>query len=289
MRRKRTPFGPRFLIIFFWSCQILAASTTTETYKDIIDKALHHSLQKDRTQAVQVLVKSIQKESKKASPPKDLLSTLDEVATIFYSDKAQQLFELAISLKTTNPSVAQQRLGEALRLEPENLSVELEQARIHILTGDCSKAESIATRLQQQIPYLESIHLLAAQAAVCQGQLEKVAEARQNIDVKKSSLNIFWSSTEADQALRSGQPQKALDTALSMQKAAPQFPESFYWQWRAETELKKNPEKAGQTYLNNCKTLSPRHFREYLAEPMLCRRLAEVETALKKINSDQVK
>lgn len=277
-----------FFGLVLLGCQSMAAPAV-ETYRDIIDKALHHSLQKDRAQAIQVLVKSIQKESKKGAPPKELLSTLEEVATVFYSDKAQQLYELAISLKNTNPSAALQRLNEALRLEPDHLGVELELARTQIQLGDCSKAESIASQLSQSMPALESIQLLVAQTAICQGQFEKAAQIRQGVDVKKSPFSVFWSSTEADQALRSGEPQKALEASLQMQKNEPRFPESFYWQWRAESELKKTPEKAGQTYLNSCKTLSPRHYREYLAEPMLCRRVAEVETSLKKINGDQVK
>lgn len=271
----------------FFILSAAAAPATTETYKDIIDKALHLSVQKDRTQAIQVLVKSIQKESKKAAPPKELVSALEDVATVFYSDKAQQLYELAISLRMNSPSLALQRLAEALRLEPDNLQVELEQVRLHVILNDCSKAESLASNLQQNIPYLESIQLVATQVALCQGQFDKAGQLRSGVDTKKSPMAIFWYSTEADQALRSSQPLKALELAGAMQKLEPRFAESHYWQWKAETELKKTSEKSAQKYLNSCKGLSARHFREYLAEPIMCRRVAEVEASLKK--NDQTK
>lgn len=259
---------------------------TTETYKDIIDKALALSLQKDRRQAIQVLNKSIQKESQKGPPPKELISALDEVATIFYSDKAQQLYELAISLRMTNPSVAVQRLDEASRLEPEQLDVQLEQARLHIILNDCSRAESIATNLEP-LNDLESVQLVNAQVALCQGQFEKATRIRGAVDPKKSNLMTYWLSVEADQALRSGNAAKAMEIVGQLKKLSPQFPETYYWQWRGETELKKATEKSAQSYLNSCKTISPRLSRQFLAEPMLCRRVAEVEASLKKMNHEK--
>ncbi len=264
-----------------------AAASTTETYKDIIDKALHLSVQKDRVQAIQILAKSISKESKKSPPPKDLVLALEDVAAVFYSDKAQQLFELAISLRMNSPSIALQRLSEALQLEPDNLQVELEQIRLQLILNECSKAESLVASLQQRIPAVESVQLIATQVALCQGHFEKAAQLRGAIETKKSPMAIFWYSTEADQALRSSQPQKALELATLMLKVEPRFSESHYWLWKAETELKKTSEKSAQNYLNSCKGLSARHFREYLAEPTMCRRVAEVEASLKK--SDQTK
>lgn len=266
----------------FFIFQAAAAAPATETYKDIIDKSLHLSVQKDRTQAIQILVKSIQKESKKSGPTKELVGALEDVATVFYSDKAQQLFELAISLRMNSPSIALQRLTEALRLEPDNLQIELEQIRLHVILNECSKAESLTASLQQAIPFLESIQLMATQVALCQGQFDKAAQLRAGVDTKKSAMAIFWYSTEADQALRSNQPSRALELASAMQKIEPRFSESHYWQWKAENELKKSSEKSAQNYLNSCKGLSARHFREYLAEPTMCRRVSEVETSLKK-------
>ncbi len=98
-------------------------------------------------------------------------------------------------------------------MEPDQLSVELELARLQIFLGDCSKADSSAVQLNQSIPYLESIQLLAAQTAICQGQFERATQLRQAIELKKSPLAVFWSSADADLALRSSQPQKALDAA----------------------------------------------------------------------------
>lgn len=273
--------------LFFLTTGFLftAFGKPTETYQDIIDKAFTLSLQKDRTHAVQILNQSLKKESAKGAPPQELLVALEEVAGTFYSDKAQQVFEQALSLKKTDIRGAQQRLGEALKLEADNFQILIEQVRLSILNTDCGVAQEQAETLFSLYSQIETARLILAQASVCNGKFEKSRQAREGIDTKKSPLQLFWNSVDAELAFKSGNLGQIKALADEASTRDPLFPELHYWRWKTESENPKQAEKAGQKYLSLCKSLSPRSSRKFMMEPLLCRRTAEVENFLKKNNS----
>jgi len=260
----------------------------TETYQDLIEKAYNLSLQKDRTQAVGLLVAGIRREGKKSVASKELLQALEKVATVFYSDKAQQLYELGISLKTTDSAVALAKLQEADRLEPENLSITLELARISLSQNDCDAAENRMKKIKDLCDLLEEPKLVQSQAQICLGQLEDFQKTRSQIDLKKSAYALFWQVVDVEAALKAGNFLKAKDGAVALQSVDSHFPEAYYWDWKASQELKSKADVSAQKYLNNCKTLSARQIRNYSKEPSLCRHTTEVETFLKKMNNSEI-
>lgn len=261
------------------------ASRATETYQDIIDKAFTLSLQRDRAHAIQVLTQSLKKESSKGPPPQELLVALEEVASSFYSDKTQQYFEQALSFRRSEPARSLQKLGEALKFEPDNLQILTEQVRLQIMTGDCGSAATNAEKLFSDFQPLEISRLALAQASLCAGKLDRVRKAKESIDSKKSSFQVYWNMVEAELAHRAGQNAAAKEFLSEALKYDPGFPETQFWFWKFEGEMVKVSERAAQKYLSLCKSLSPRAARKYLNEPLLCRRTAEVETFLKKNNS----
>lgn len=269
-------------------CSAVAAAKGTETYQDIIDKAFTLSLQRDRAHAVQVLTQSIKKESTKGPAPQDLLIALEEVASSFYNEKTQQYFEQALSFRRTEPARALQRLADALKLEPDNLQILVEQARLQIMTGDCSSAATGAEKLHTDFQQLELSRLILAQASLCAGKLDRVRKVKEGLDLKKSSFQIYWSMVDTEMGFRSGQISGAKESLSEAQKADSGFPETQYWIWKLDAELSKQAERAAQKYLSLCKSLSPRSARKYLNEPQLCRRATEVETFLKKNNSAEL-
>ncbi|HWU44304.1 MAG TPA: hypothetical protein VN132_12725, partial [Bdellovibrio sp.] len=86
-----------------------------ETYKDIIEKAYNLSLQKDRQQALNILLSALQKETRPQNIA-ELRKVLSDVSHVFFSDKAQQLYETGISFRKTDLNQAQTKLTEALRI-----------------------------------------------------------------------------------------------------------------------------------------------------------------------------
>lgn len=251
----------------------------TETYQDIIEKAQNLILQKDRQQAVNILANAIRREGAKSAASAELKKTLEETATLFLSDKAQQIYEVGVTLKRTDLNQAQQKMNEGLRLEPDNLLFLLEQARILVGKGDCSAAEESAAKARAQNPYSEEVNLIFAQASLCAGHLveyQKVIEAQ---DVKKSSLSKFWLILEAERAFKDKNTQKSLDLVQQAKKIDPAYPELEYWLWKVDHGQKKKNLAASEKYVMDCKNISAHLFRQYMMDPMLCRRVAEVETS----------
>lgn len=262
------------------------AANRTETYTDIIEKAYNLSLQKDRAQAILLLVGSIKKESKKGPKAnKDLLRALDQVSNAFYSDKTQQLYELGISIRLSDPNLAQQKITEALKLEPDNLSVQLAQIRLQMILGDCRGALNGGKGIKEIIPFSEEVDLVISQAAVCSGEFEFYQQIKAASDDKRSTMARHWNVVEMEYLFKNGQFQKGIEISQVRQKAEPTFPEPFYWQWKMELELKTLQDATATKYLKLCKAISARDLRDFLAEPFLCRRTTEVETFLKKNNN----
>lgn len=264
-----------------------AGATTTETYKDIIDKAQALSLQKERGHAVQLLISSIDRESKKGPPPKELVQALEDVASMFLSEKAQQLYELAISLRVNDPGTSLQKQNEAARLEADNLHIQLEQFRLHLTLGNCNEGATVAERLFTQMPVLDAVKLAAAQGALCRGRAAEAQKIRGQADLKKSGLTIFWNLVDAETQLKLGNMARVNEALTSNEKLDKAFPETQYWRWRLARDSNKNPDTAAERYVAGCKSLSPRAARGYIYEAFLCRRVAEVETSLKKNNNAQ--
>ncbi|MFN7729897.1 MAG: tetratricopeptide repeat protein [Bdellovibrio sp.] len=270
-----------FMVALFFTSAIQAAGKV-ETYQDLIEKAYNLSLQKDRLQAVNLLVSAAQREAKKGQIPKELLTALEEVSTVFYSDKAQQAYELALSLRVTDPGLASGKLTEAARMEPDNLQILVEQMRMQVGAGDCDAAYRAAQKATERNPFGEDLRLAFAQAALCAGKIQEFHTTRNTIDLKKAGREIFWLALDLELAHRTGSFGKGRELSVQLSKVDASFPEAQYWLWKFNQGLKIPEERAGTKYLTLCKSISSRAARQYQAEPRLCRRQSEVEAEIKK-------
>jgi hypothetical protein len=293
--KKKTSKRAAFTAALFFGLSLLFSppifakdSGHTETYRDLIEKAYNLSLQKDRTQAVGLLIAAIKREGKKSSSAKELLQALEKVSTIFYSDKAQQLYELGISLKASDLALALSKLQEADRLEPENMEISLELARLSMAQNDCDAAVTRMKKMKDLTDLLDEPHLVLAQAEACAGQLDDYQKNRAQVETKKSPNALYWQMSDVVAAFKAGNFSRAREGAATVQAMDSHFPEAYYWSWKAGQELKTKGESSAQKYLNSCKTLSPRQLRDYSKEPTLCRHTTEVETFLKKMNNSEL-
>ncbi len=257
-------------------------SKKSETAKDIIEKAYNLSLQKDRSQAINILVNAIKLEGDRNKSTIELKKALQRVSYLFYSDRAQQTYELALSLRRTDFSQALQKMNEALRMEPDNRTLFLETQRMVLIKGDCSAALDGATKAHLQDPFDENLTLLQAQAQACLGQWEDFKKTRDDIDVKKSNLIKFWLSLEIELALYEKSLVKAKELLASLQRLDSKYPELYYWSWRAVAGAEKK--EAGLKYVKECKNISTALYRQYMTDTNLCRKVGEVETATKSLN-----
>jgi len=275
------------LVAFFILSQKISAVTgKTETYSDLIEKAYHLSLQKDRAQAVGILVSAVKKESKKGKVPKELQEALSEISQSFYSEKAQQLYETALSLRQTDPSAAISKLSEANQYDPENLLVSLEIGRNQIAKNECQSAIELGKKLKEIYPFHEAVDLMIAQSAICSGKLNEVGLMKL-ADHKRSEYAIHWYLVYAEYLFRKNELSQLRSTLNEAAKFDPQNPQVHYWYWKIAVETKEPSHKNAQKYVSECKKMTSRKTRDYFVDPFLCRNVAEVENFLKKNNNLQ--
>lgn len=270
-----------FLAIFYWGFSAIAApkaaKPTSEGPADIIEKAHNLSLQKDRMQAVNVLVSALKRESPTSTAAKEMKTTLHEVGDLFFGDKAQQQYELALALRKTDINQAQAKLGEALRMEPDNVQLLSESARLQILKNDCGAATEAVAKQRKWNPFDEQLILVAAQAAVCQNDWPTYAALRSQADSRKGPYAKSWLALEAERAFREKAADRGKDALEALKKADPEHPELSFYAWKMESD-KARQRSMAQRYAMTCKNLSAALFRRYITETFFCRRTAEAET-----------
>ncbi|MGE0631340.1 MAG: tetratricopeptide repeat protein [Pseudobdellovibrionaceae bacterium] len=251
-----------------------------DTLKESIEKAHNLSIQRDRFQASRLLVSTIKSDEKKYLNNKELMRQLEQISTVFYTDKGQQTYELAFSLRDTDPAASLARLQEALRLEPDNVTVLLALARHYLRQKECSTAQTNTNRAQEIDPYSTDVKLAIAQTYVCLDKKEDYFVLRASQDNKITSSNVYWLILEAEILYKSKQLEKVKELAGTAAKTDPKFPEAVYWQWQAAGP--EDAVKEAQKYLNLCKSLSERKARNYRQEPFLCKRVVDAEALIAK-------
>lgn len=269
----------------FSSSLVLAQNKAakSETYKDIIEKAYNLSLQKDRQQALNILANAIQKESRTPAV-QELKKTVQDIAHIFFSDKAQSLYETAVSLRRTDLQQAQTKMNEALRIEPDNFEILNEAARLLIAKNDCNAAADLVQKQLRIISFDEELNLTLAQALACQSKWSDYLIIFESYGPKKSSLAKFWWPLELERYLSAKNITKAQESLASLKKADAKYPEAFYWQWRIDQGLQKKNKEDALKYVMSCKNISANQYRQYMMDPALCRRTTEVDGELKGMN-----
>lgn len=258
----------------------LASPRTAEGPADLIEKAHNLSLQKERTQAVNILVAAIKREAPNSANAKELKSALQEISSAFLGDKAQQLYELAVSFRKTDLAQMQNRLNEALRVEPDNLLLLNEMARLQIIRGECAGASEALAKHRRWNPYDELTLLTSGQAAVCQGDWPAYTTLRSQADGKKGPYGVFWLALEVERALKEKAEARAKESLELLRKEDPQYPEIAFWSLKLAKDVSSRSNFA-QKYVMECKNVSAAQFRRYMMEPLLCRRTAEAETFIK--------
>lgn len=253
-----------------------------ETFKDIIEKAYNLSLQKDRPQAITILINAIKQENSRNGNTVELKKALQQVSYLFYSDRAQQAYELALSLRKTDLPQALQKLNEALRMEPDNLTLFVETQRVLLIKGEASTVLENIVKKRVQNPFDENLFLLQAQTQAQLGKWDDYKKTRESGDYKKSLLQKYWLALELELSLYEKNIAKAKEQVLALQKMDSKYPEIRYTQWRMAHGAEK--QAFAEKYIKECKNISATVYRQYMTDVNLCRRVGEVETATKNSN-----
>ncbi len=266
------------LILLLTNCWgAIASPNVKETYKDIIQKAQTLSLQQQRLQAAQVLQRALENETSKKAHT-ELLKTLQDLSTLFYTEKGQSVYEYGRSLFRSAPIEASEKFTEALKLEGDNVAVILQSARLNLLMGRCDDADVAATDGLKINPYEQDFFLIQAQARTC---TQKQAEAL--LVLKKVPESVYAYVTRAQIAFLQKEYEEASSYIALAKAADPNFPEIYLWDMQIRKKEGEPFENQILKYTRACKAMTTKDYLRYEKEPRICSESKNLEAEFKSI------
>lgn len=267
---------PLIIPMFFFLFGIFEARSQVDTYKESIEKAENLILQKDRDQAIQVLLNALQREKNKTTIS-ELKKKIEELGSVFLSDKAQQHYETALSLKRKNISQALAKMNEASRIEPDNIQIISELVRLNILKNDCNKAQDLILKFYNKNKYDENILLSMAQVQQCLSASDQYFSVRSYVDPKKITESYDWQILELQREIFEKDKLKAKERLASLLKWDAKNPQNLYWQWSLEKLENRERNSLREKYNLSCNNISVGVFRKYMRDPYFCNKQSEME------------
>ncbi len=257
------------------------SSTQLENHQDLILKAQNLSLQQDRLQASQVLVRGLQRESRHSQAFKELSRALDELTGVFYTEKAQNAFAAAESLAESKPRDAIDSYNEALKIEDRNVTVLKALSRVHLRLDECDRAESRVKLAEDTNPFSGEIKLLRLQVLACQKNFDELASRLQSAEGDLEDLKKFTHAMRVQEHLKTKDVRKARTEIAEWETRMPDYPEIFFWRWEI-SKIAGSPDRTDAArYLQLCQNLSARKRKSFALDVNLCRGRELAEAFLK--------
>ncbi len=257
-------------------------STTQESYKNLIQKAQNLTLQHDRLQSSQVLIRAIQREQKGSPAHKELMKTLEELTTVFYTEKAQSAFVAGESLIESKPREAIDSYVEALRLEDGNVSILKALARAHLFVSECDKADGYVRSAEGMNPFSPEVILLRVQTLGCSknsdGLEAKMAAAQSDLE----PLMKFARGIEIKDLARRKDYKRAKALLASWETLAPGYPEVLFWKFELSRLSGGAVERqAAVQYSQACQNMTARARKSFNLDVELCKGKVAVDAYLR--------
>jgi hypothetical protein len=205
----------------------------------------------------------------------------------FETDRAQQIYELAMSSKKSNSLLALQKIEEALLLEPGHVLLIIEKVRLLLGKKDCLAAYDALLPIKEKYHFDEEVNILYLQQALC---LQKPTESslvllKRQVPVIK--LEWLWASLVVQQKILAKFWQSVPEEIERMKALDAKYPEISYFEWTIGMQTKNYRVSLAQKYLTQCEEISGFAFRKYNVDPLLCQRTAEVTEDLKNLRKKQ--
>ena len=257
------------------------APKAVENYKDIIAKAQNLTLQRDRLQASQVLLRAIEREPKNSVAYKELVKALDELTSVFYTERAQAAFIVGEGALETKPKEAIDSFQDALRLEEANVAVLKALARTYLVLDDCDKAEGHLKTAEGLNPISPEILLLRLQTASCAKNSTFLATKIPTLTADLGPLEKYARSIQIKEMINRKEFAAAKALVSKWEAEVPDYPEVYFWKWEL-SRLAKAPDRAAAVkYTQTCQHLTTRKRKSYILDPDLCKGKAAVDEYLK--------
>lgn len=257
------------------------APSRVETYRDLITKAQNLTLQRDRLQTSQVLIRGLQRETRNSPAFKELVRTLDELTAVFYSEKAQTLFSTGEAQVFTKPREAIETLQEALRLEDGNIAILKSLARTQLVVGDCARADATVKSAEGINPYSAEVLLLRLQVLDCQKRVDLLSAQLETNDPYRESVSNFVHGLQIKDLLRRKEFKRARAILTTWEAQSADYPELHYWKWETSRAQGAEDRAAAVRYAQLCQNLTPRKRKSYILDVDLCKGKEAVDSYLK--------
>lgn len=256
-------------------------SKKSNNISGVIERSHNLLLQNDRQQALSLLYRTLKKEAGKPAVTAELKKNIEEIGQLFLSDKAQQLFEVSLSLRKSDLNQAQLRLSEALKIEADNVQLVTEMARLYIIKGDCSAAQELVSK-NRDTNYLDEALVLAdVQARLCAKALAEIPPLLPTAASRKaSSQSFFWTLVDLERAYLEGKHKQAADILHGIKKIDAKAPIIDWWTYRLAADKEKVVNLLSK-YVMTCKNISAAQYRQYMIDPNLCKNIGELENEIK--------
>lgn len=258
-----------------------------ETYQDLILKAQNLSLQQDRLQASQVLIRGMEREPKASVAFKEMARSLEDLTSVFYTEKAQSFASTGDSLAEEKPKEAVDSYLEALKSEDANVSILKSLARTYLRIDECDKAEARVKNAEDMNPYSPEIKLLRIQTLLCQKKFDELSQRLDRADTGEfAGVEKYLSGVKINEAIREKDLKRARAELGEWETKAPGYPEIHFWKWEL-SKLGNGPGDRAEAskYVQSCQALPVRKRKLYALDVSLCRAKEAAEIFLKQSES----
>jgi tetratricopeptide (TPR) repeat protein len=241
-------------------------------------------LKKDRTGAFK-LARELRREF--ISQDKNLAifdAEVERAGTLFFTEKGQKDFETAESMYFSLNDNALTNYKSALEGEDGNLLVLSSLAKYYLAKAECSAANDILKLGVVNWPYWLEFKWLGQLVEVC-NQLEPSSEVLEAIS-KKPDYFIYAQSILAAKLIESGRTKEALNKLAALEKKDSQYPETYFYLFKAQTKDQMGAIEDAEKYINLCKTVGAKERRKYSLDPWLCKKVEAVQKEIAKIKGD---
>jgi hypothetical protein len=256
-----------------------APEKSEENYQDLINKAQNLTLQQDRLQASQVLIRGIQRENRSSVAYKELVRTLSELTSVFYLEKTQGLFATGDSLLETKPREALDYFLEALKSEEKNALILKSIARLHLRVDECEKADLRVKGAEEIDPFSPEIKLLRLQVLACQKNPEQMGIRLIPADLE--GVEKFAYGLQMLDFVNRKELKRAKSLLATWETRSIDYPEVHYWKWQLSKQAGTVDRVAAAKYIQMCLNLTPRKRKTFGLDVDLCKRRGAAEAFLR--------
>lgn len=247
--------------------------------RELIEIAQNLLLQKDRDQAIRLLIKAQAIEKNKIIVA-EIRGILKNIGSLFLSDKSQQEFESSISFKKTDPSKWLAAVERAQKMEPDNTLVMYELIRNQVNNKNLNRAQEIVSEFRVKNAFDKNVILASIYLQLAANDGKDLSQLKTQLkDLQLPNHTAVSGYIELLERILVGNREKALATLAILKKEDALNPQLTYWEKRINGKPKTDEEPI-------CKPFPEHYYRRYYHDLFFCSSALENFFKFKDVNSN---